>query len=178
MAHQIQVRYITEDGRSTSLCHTLRANGHSEVDEVSIVDVYTLDATLSAKELEKVADALHSPLSQVCAINKALNPSKFAYAFEIGFLPGVTDNVGTTARETIIDTLKKKMKDANHVFTSRIYFLDGKLSLPDAQAIANSLYNPLIQRCFIKSFTEYKKEKGHGYCRTKSRFKTRQRFFS
>ena len=164
MAHQIQVRSTTVDGRSSSTLDALHSVGSAgkKVQSVDIVDVYTIEVPLTGQELKKVATALHTSLSQTYTINKALGPQKFAYAIEIGFLPGVTDNVGSTARETIIDILKKRISDLDHVFSSRIYFLQGKLSATDAGTIAQSLHNPLIQRCSIKSFVQYKKHKGMG----------------
>ncbi len=164
MIHQIQVRYLTEDGRSTSMLHALHANGGAgrKVQNIAIADVYTTDMMLSTPELKKVGSALHNPHSQTYTIDKAPLSPKFTHAIEIGFLPGVTDNIGTTARETIVDTLKKKIPDTDTVFSSCIYFLQGAILARDAEVIAQSLYNPLIQRCTIKSFAQYKKEKGMG----------------
>lgn len=163
MAHQIQVRYTTEDGRSDTVFHSLHASGvGKKVRKIDIVDVYTTDIRLSAHDLKKVAVALHTPLSQAYAINKNLHPQKFSYAFEIGFLPGVTDNIGATTRETIADILKKNISKGDQVFSSRIYFLQGALAAPDVKKFAKSLHNPLIQRCTIKSFTQYKKHSGMG----------------
>lgn len=160
MAHQIQIESTVVDGQASSLLLTLHANGGAgkNVTNVTIVDAYTIDFELSLKELEKVAKAFYTPLSQTYAIDKKLIPKKFTYTIEIGFLPGVTDNIGTTAKETIIDALKKKVVINDHVFTSRIYFLTGKLSLRDANAIAYSLHNPLIQRSSVQSSVQYTKK--------------------
>ncbi len=163
MAHQIQVTYTIEDGRSSSVLKMLNASGvvGKKIRAVTIVDVYTIDIKLSRSELKRVAGALHTPLSQTYTINKALNPVKFSYAVHIGFLPGVTDNVGATTRETICDSLGKESRDTDQVFSSRIYYFTGNaVSADDIQHIAQRFYNPLIQRCTIQSFSQYIKEGG------------------
>ena len=77
---------------------------------------------------------------------------------EIGFLPGVTDNVGHTAKETIVDLLHLK-KDANlSVYTSRIFLISGKIKPEDAKKIASSFHNPLVERAYIAGADEIKKD--------------------
>lgn len=162
MAHQIHVRYTTTDGRESSMLEHIHALGRvgKGIREVTVVDTYTIDARLSRTELEKAAAALHTPLSQTHTVDKSIGPQKFSYTIEIGFLPGVTDNVGATAKETIADTLRRTFRDSEHVFSSHIYYLGGKVTKKEAHQIAASLYNPLIQRAKVKSFAEYKKGKG------------------
>ena len=48
---------------------------------------------------------LANPVTQRALVDKPLMPRRFDWALEIGFLPGVTDNVGNTAREAIEDLL-------------------------------------------------------------------------
>ncbi|MCA9363698.1 phosphoribosylformylglycinamidine synthase [Candidatus Kaiserbacteria bacterium] len=164
MAHQIHVCYTAEDGRGASALSDIHALGKSGkgVENVTLTDTYTTEVKLSTVDLKKAADALHTPLSQTVAIDKPLGPTEFSYAVEVGFLPGVTDNVGATAKETIQDVLKRSFKDGEMVFFSRIYFLEGKITKQDVMHIAESLHNPLIQRVKIKSFAQYKKERGMG----------------
>ena len=42
----------------------------------------------------------------------------FDYAIEVGFLPGVTDNVGATARQTIEDFFSLKFAEGQSVASS------------------------------------------------------------
>lgn len=164
MAHQVQVRYITEDGRSAGVLAKLHVSGKEgkKVTSVVIVDVYTIDAKLTASELKKVVTALHEPLSEACVVDIPLYTSPFSYAIEIGFLPGVTDNTGATTRETIADMLKKSQRAMGPVFASRIYFVKGKLTKESVSVLARALYNPLIQRAEIKSYGAYMRDKGMG----------------
>src|SRR5258708_10395722 len=78
----------------------------------------------------------------------------------MGFLPGVTDNVGNSAKEIVEDLLKIKFKGSEGVFSSVLNFLSGELANQDVEAIASNLTNSLIQRIHIKSAALYKQDKG------------------
>jgi phosphoribosylformylglycinamidine synthase II len=163
MAHQIHVQYIRDDGRAFRVLKNLQAHGKigQLLTNVMIVDVYTIDAKLTRVELTRAADALYNPLSQCCSINQELSPKEmFSLAFEVGFAPGVTDNIGHTAKETIEDVLKRPFVDGENVYTSRLYFVGGQLQEGDATTIAAHLHNPLIQYVRTKSFIGYRKDAG------------------
>jgi phosphoribosylformylglycinamidine synthase len=65
---------------------------------------------------------------------------------EVGFRPGVTDNVGKTACEAVALLLGLSPADAPRVYTSRQYLLSGPIVAQDAQRIASSLLaNDLIE---------------------------------
>ena len=160
MAFQIHVQYTAEDGRAHVAANRIKGLGIKNITDVSVVDVYTIDVKMAAKDKEKIAQALHVPLSQQYSVGKTLAPKSFAYAIEIGFLPGVTDNVGNTARETVQDILGRKLADDEKVYSSQITFIGGKISNKDAQTIAAAMHNPLIQRGSIKTFAQFKKDKG------------------
>lgn len=124
---------------------------------VEIADVYTIDKSFTKDELEKIGSALSNPVTQKIDTKPQ---DRFAFAIEIGFLPGVTDNVANTARETAEDLLKTKFADNENVYTSQITFVSGKISKTEAIQLAETLYNPLIQRMHIKSFEEFEKDGG------------------
>ena len=71
------------------------------VDSVKTIEVYTIDAPLTPEELEKAARGpLSDPVIQVIGIDRGLAHG-FDWLIEVGFRPGVTDNVGKTAAEAI-----------------------------------------------------------------------------
>ncbi len=110
-------------------------------------DAYLIDSKFSKKELEKLAEALTNPILEKYFINESPRVGNFSYAIEIGFLPGVTDNVGHTVKEIATDLLQLK-KDSNfQVYTSKIFFISG--SLENAKKFALTLYNPLIEKAVI-----------------------------
>ncbi len=163
MAVRIDVRYKVPDTRAEVYRRQFEDRGFKgRIAGVALADSYVVDMPLTAKERKGVAALFENPLVERAVINSAEAPKKFAWAVEIGFLPGVTDNVGTTARETIEDFLGRKFKNGQGVYSSQVFFLSGRLRKVDATAIAEGLYNPLIQRVRIKSAGEFRRDKGMG----------------
>ena len=121
------------------------------VDAVRTVEVYTIDAALTPEELERAAcGPLSDPVIQDFTINRGIARG-FDWLIEVGFRPGVTDNVGKTAAEAITLLTGKPTR----VYTSRQYAVNGvrgrcsldALSRTDAERIASELLaNDLIQR--------------------------------
>ena len=74
-------------------------------------------------------------------------------------MPGVTDNVGTTAREIIEDRFKNTL-EGQTVFSSQLMFLSGNITRDDAVRIGSSFSNPVIQRVSIKSNDEFRRAGG------------------
>jgi len=124
------------------------------VDAVKTVEVYTIDTPLTPQELERAARGpLSDPVIQEYAVDRPLARG-FDWLIEVGFRPGVTDNVGKTAAEAIALITGKPVR----VYTSRQYAIcavRGRCDLDtltrgDAERIASEmLANDLIQRFAI-----------------------------
>ncbi len=112
-------------------------------------DSYLLDSKLSKKEIKKLAEALANPILENYYIDESPTVGNFSFAIEIGFKPGVTDNVGNTVKEIAKDLLRTKNNSEFQVYTSKIFFVSG--SKKDAEEFASSLYNPLIERATVVS---------------------------
>ena len=161
MAHRIEVSSIIPDTRATVRKRHLESIGFAgRVEDVHLVDVYTVDSSLKDGDLESVASMLTNPVTQQARVDQPLNPDKFQWAIEVGYLPGVTDNVGSTARQGIEDLLGTERKSG--VYTSQVTFLSGELSRDEVALITESLANPLIQRIHIKSYGEFQRDRGMG----------------
>jgi len=111
-------------------------------------DSYLIDSKLSKKELIKLAETLTNPILENYFINESPKIKGFSYAIEIGYLPGVTDNVGHTVKEMVTDLLRIKNPDFE-VYTSKVFFVSGSRKLEDVQKTSLTLYNPLIERANI-----------------------------
>ena len=122
--------------------------------------VYTINKFFTNPQLKSIATSLSNPLTQRTGINCALSPKKFWWSIEIGFLPGVTDNVGATAREIIEDLLNVRFDQDDDVYSSKIMFILSPKKIKEVKKIADQLYNPLIQRCQIKSYDQFRKDSG------------------
>ncbi len=111
-------------------------------------DSYLIDSKLSQKELIKLAEALTNPILEDYFIDESPRIKGHKYAIEIGFLPGVTDNVSHTVKEIATDLFHLRKKDNFSVYTSRVFFVK-KNSLQDVKDFSLTLYNPLIERANI-----------------------------
>jgi len=161
MPFRIEVRNVSEDTRADVRLARFIEEG-LKVDKVWITDTYTIDREFSDEEKTEIADALSNPVVQSFTYNKANAPDDFDWAVEIGFLPGVTDNVANTATQTIEDLLKVNFKKGGEegVYTTQIYFLKGDLAKEDAELVGEILANKLIQRIHIKSKEEFDADGG------------------
>ena len=75
------------------------------VDDVRVVDVYTVNVEMSGDELERIrAELFTDPIIHDSAANASLT-TDCDYVIEVGFRPGVTDNVGKSSTEAVADTL-------------------------------------------------------------------------
>ena len=133
------------------------------VNEVKTIEVYTIDADdgLTGEELKKVAHgSLSDPIIHDFAINNGL-ADRFDWLIEVGFKPGVTDNVGKTAREAIELLLGRSSGRLAGVYTSRQYVIRGPIGRTDAERIASALLaNELIERYEIVDGRAWDREKG------------------
>src|SRR3989344_2828875 len=157
MANRIAVSSKVEDARAESLLRNLKALfPKSALEGASYVQAYTIDAKLSPQELQSVAERLTHPVTETYSTDKVSAPEKYSYAIEIGYLPGVTDNVGHTARQTIEDCLGRNLGDGG-VYSSYFLFLSGAISEEEAHKMARELHNPLIERATVyRNGADYK----------------------
>src|SRR3989338_33026 len=127
--------------------------------KADFINSYLIAHKFSKERIEKIAQALTNPVLENYSINEFPKTEKFSYAIEIGFKPGVTDNTGHTAEETIRDLFGLKGGTELAVYTSKI-FLIHEADRKEAEETAFSLHNPLIERSFIASFSDIKNKKG------------------
>ncbi len=140
MINRIEVLSHSDDGRALHIEKLLQSKGYSA--SVRVVDVYS-------SEHPKASDSsfVNSLVNPVTQSTDAL-PQDFTWALEIGFLPGVTDNIGHTATELL--ELSGAEND-NECYTSRLYLIKSNdLQRSDIEMLGNELANKLIQRISIK----------------------------
>src|SRR3989344_3557311 len=157
MAYRIAVSSKVEDARAEGIFRNLKTLfPQSALEGASYVQAYTVDAKLTSQELKRVAERLTHPVTETYSTDKVSEPEKYSYAIEIGYLSGVTDNVGHTARQTIEDCLGRNLGDGE-VYSSYFLFLSGAISEEEAHKMARELHNPLIERATVyRSGADYK----------------------
>lgn len=150
MPQRISVRATVSDARAGGYLKTLKAIFPAlRLTGVAVTHAYTIDARLTKEECARVAKRLTNPLVEECSIAGVLAPESYAYAIEIGYLPGVTDNVGNTAKQTAEDCLGRRFKEGESVYSSVFIFLAGGLTMKEAESAARELHNPLIERANV-----------------------------
>src|SRR3989344_788718 len=158
MTRRIAVSSKVGDARARHYLASFKALfPHVPLTGVATVAAYTVDAELSLKELESGAERLTNPITEEFSLDGIPSSSAFSYCIEIGYLPGVTDNVGHTAKETIEDAIHRAFGTDEGVYSSIFLFLEGSLKAEHAKAYAKELHNPLIERATIFSADDAKK---------------------
>ncbi len=117
-----------------------------DVTDVRLVKVFTVDG-LDGEQLEHLVGTagLHDPVLQEASLTPVASDAD--WVLEVGFRPGVTDNEGRTARETIAIVLGLKKRESVSVFVSNQYHIYGALTEAQVDSIGKDLLaNELIQR--------------------------------
>ena len=143
MITRIEITSTVFDTRSDVLRRRLVTEGFP-IESVQLSDVYSIDAPFTPKQYQQIAGLLTDFITQ-----KNAKPRKYSNSIEVGFLPGVTDNVGATAREMITDFFGRPLTPGEGIYSSRVIYLTGKLTKQNIRTIADSLYNPIIQRVWV-----------------------------
>ncbi len=148
---EVAVKRGLIDAAGAKIARNIREDlGIKRIKDVKVVDVYATDARLGKRQLEIIArEALSDRIVDEYSINSSVIRDKNAYTIVVGFKPGVTDNVGRTARESIEDIIGRVFSGEQTVHTSKKYVLSGRLNKRELERIASSLHNGLIQRYSI-----------------------------
>ncbi len=158
---EIALHAGVRDARGERIKREIEHFLHLAVAEVRTIDVYTVDAPLSGEELQQAAAGpFCDPVIQTWAIDRPVADG-FDFAVEVGFRPGVTDNVGRTAREAVSYLTGRALSDGDGVYYSVQYLLRGAITGADVETIATGLLcNTLIQRYTVLSRADFAAQKG------------------
>ena len=142
------------DVRGVALQQTLQDDLHLRVDEVRTASLYTIHAPLTPADLEEARQVLFTD-AVVHESFWAQRPSMTCdWIVQVGFLPGVTDNVGRTAARALEDITHRPFQ--GEVYTSSLYLLRGALARRDVERIVRDmLANPLIQQWRITAAADW-----------------------
>ena len=159
MAHRIEIGLKEEiqDPLGEKVRRRVQNDLGLLVESVRTISVFTLDMELPCEELEMIASGpFLDPIIQKYRIDEPL-AYHFNWLVEVGFKPGVTDNVGKTAKEAIQWRLGRKLKEEEKVYTSTQYLFRGDLKREDIERICTHLLgNSLIQRFEVWKSNEWK----------------------
>lgn len=145
------------DARGRGVAEKARDVLGLDVDSCRTRDVYKLATDTDDRSAERICAAFADPVVAEAALDRLAPPSEFDWMVEIGFKPGVTDNVGRTARCVLQDLLERELRWEEQVYTSIQYFLSGNLQHGDLEHLGRDLLaNTLIQTIAIHSREEWR----------------------
>lgn len=158
---EIALKDGVRDARGERIKREIQHFLHLPVSSVRTIDVFTMDADLSRAELETAASGpFCDPVIQTWSIDLP-QAVGFEWAVEVGYRPGVTDNVGRTAREAVEYLTGRPFKAGKGVYAGVQYLLSGRLTLEQVEQIATGLLcNTLIQRYSILSAADFMARRG------------------
>jgi phosphoribosylformylglycinamidine synthase len=157
MPHRIEttLRLSLPDPTGRRIKRRIASDLGLEVEAVRVADGFIIDRNLDAKQLRLIAEEVfQDPVIQDVTIDRPLD-IPFDWLIEVGFRPGVTDNIGRTSREAVERTLGIPFDSGQAVYSRKLYFVTGRISRDDARRIAKDLLaNDLIQTTSISTRDE------------------------
>lgn len=149
--HRIEVGISGASGVKNAIVNDL---GIKEIQKVEVISVYTLEGgDLTKEDLEFLGKEVFSdPITETYAIDSPMAKPFDGSIVEIGYKPGVTDNIGMTSVEAVKDAIKKQLKAA---YSSRQYLLYGVSTDIAEKIVKDLLANSLIERWTVKSGKDY-----------------------
>ncbi len=148
---EVAIKPALPDAAGEALCARTREDLNIAVEGARVIDVFTLDAALTPEEVERVRCELFTdPIIQISATNQSL-ACDYDCVIEVGFLPGVTDNVGRTSLHGVQDTLGRALAPGEGVYKSTLYALKGVDKSVADRIAAELLANELIEQYVVKT---------------------------
>lgn len=158
MAFRIEIglRSGLRDPRGVAAAARARAVLGLAVKRCQTRDIYEVMVDLPAKKQREVMRAFTDPVAVRSALGR-LPPPTFDWMVEIGFKPGVTDNVARTASSLVADVIDRALAREEAVIARvQYFFTGGGLTRADVEAVAwNLLANRLIQTADIFTAGEW-----------------------
>ena len=161
MYSQIQILNKFKTGREKNLQLFF---GKSLIKNIKICDIYRFNGNLNKDDYSLACELLSNPISQQVFFKnnteKILKKfGNFSWILEIGYLPGVTDNLGNTATEIICEKLNLNQNDFK-IRSSQLYLLlaSNKSIISE---VSKECSNSLVNKITLKSFKEFVKGKNN-----------------
>lgn len=161
-AFRIEIENTVQDNRAASYQTKISGAGFA-LTSLDTTDVYTVTRKFTEEEKISIGQILTNSVYESFNVDDTDIFREFDWAIEIGFLPGVTDNVGSTVVESIENKFNIKFKVPHeNAFGSVMLYVSGKFTEEQAYEIGRLFANPLIQRITVKSQEDFQNDLGMG----------------
>ena len=110
MPHRIEtaIKPVCRDVAGESVRSNLNNFFNLQILDVRVVSVYLIDLDVSVDEINRIKnEILTDNVLELSEIGK-MTTAPFDFCIEVGYKPGVTDNLGKTAKQAVSDLLNKK----------------------------------------------------------------------
>ncbi|MFW5731225.1 MAG: AIR synthase-related protein, partial [Desulfonatronovibrionaceae bacterium] len=148
-----------EDVQGNRVCRKINSQLEIPVESVRVINCFIISG-ITAHEQQEIMDrhVLFDPVLHQASYTPAARD--FDWLIEVGYRPGVTDNEGRTATNTLHLVLGPESRNMA-AYTSRQYLIKGDITREQAHQIASGLLaNELIERFRIKSSREWRSHPG------------------
>lgn len=154
---EIGLKEKVHDARGAAVVAGARRALGMRINSARTRTVYKIEAELTEAEIQSVCSFFRDPVIEISAIGRLPPPPKFDWLIEIGYKPGVTDNVGRTAQIALQDIIARDQNGRAQVYTAIQFFLRAPgMPRAAAQKIASDLLaNQLIQTITVFSPEEW-----------------------
>ena len=134
-----------------------------DVQDVRVIRVLTVDAELSAAQLERIrTEIFTNPVTEESSYCPMA--ADFDWLIWVGLRPGVRDTGGSTAMEAIEDLLTLSFEPHQGVYASKLYEIRGRLGAEELRRIATELLaNDIIQQSQVYSLEQWSADQGIGF---------------
>ncbi len=128
------------------------------IEEIRTLSGFIFFSSIDTSHAEQLCQAvLADPVLHECRVDTFFGDElDFDWYVEIGFRPGVTDNIGRTAQETFELWLQRPFPSGHHVHSVKGYFFKGRLTRQQLEALSRQfLMNELIENAIILSKADW-----------------------
>jgi len=160
---EIRLKDALKDAEGAHVGRKAREYFGYAVKDIRVIRVLTIDADLKPEELRRIQrEIFTNPVTETSSYSPSA--SGFDWLIWIGFLPGVRDTAGSTAREAVEDLLGTPLKPGEAIYTSKLYEIRGDLSEEQVRRVAGDLLaNEVIQQWKIFSPNDWDPGEGIGF---------------
>jgi len=147
-----------DDPRGAAAAREARQLLGLPVSDIRTHTIYKLGLDLSAQELDEVRRCITDPVLERSSTDRMDPDPAVDWAITVGFRPGVTDNVGRTARVFVADVLDRELPAGGRVFTETLYLVQGpELQRDQVERLARELLaNQLVHRIQVLRAEQYR----------------------
>lgn len=150
----VTTRAQLSDVRGQAIQRAVAEDLHLTVDEIRTASLYTIQTSRPRAELEEARQVLFTDAVVQESFWAQRPPMSCDWIVQVGFLPGVTDNVGHTAMRALEDIYEQPLEGS--VYTSVLYLMRGILQPQEVERVVRDLLaNPLIQQWRITAAAEW-----------------------